>query len=206
MNSDSAKTDSHFLELDGAASYEIKRVYSDGKRFTSISPIRTAGSRDATPDLLDLLGELSKGARDLFLEIKRNMDYRTHIAVLPNKHLSRSQINKRSGAIRELEEAGTGMAYRVPTSGIENTNDIEQRFRPSTFMLSPNYIYPGKKYKYEIMHIWHQCISKSKVRANKHPETPPTKTPDNSQFSILGHQYQKPIKQKGWAKTSLFEK
>jgi hypothetical protein len=42
-------------------------------------------------DILDLLGDLSKCARDLFLEIKRNMDFTTYIAILPSSELTQSK-------------------------------------------------------------------------------------------------------------------
>ncbi|WP_349343557.1 hypothetical protein [Marinobacter sp. MMG032] len=128
-------------------------------RYTSISLIRIRNSRDPDPDLLDLLGGLSKGARDLFLEIKLNMDYRTYTATLPNKNLPRSEINRRSRAIDELRRAGNGLACRVPTKGVTSVAGVEQGFRPGTFMLSPYYIYPNHLYEKEIQNVWNQSIA-----------------------------------------------
>ncbi|ROQ37939.1 hypothetical protein EDB94_4135 [Marinobacter sp. 3-2] len=139
---------------------EFRPYYPRRKgRYTSISLIRVRNSRDPEPDLLDLLGSLSKGARDLFLEIKRNMDYRTYTATLPNKNLPRSEINRRSRAIDELRRAGNGLACRVPTKGVTSVAGVDQGFRPGTFMLSPYYIYPNHLYEKEIQNVWNQSIS-----------------------------------------------
>lgn len=184
MSKDKPDQKTQIVELRGAPSgLTLTPQYKNRARFTSISLIRTFNSRNPEPDLLDLLGELSKAARDLFLDIKRNMDYRTHTASLPNHGLSRSQINNRSHAIKELERAGKGLACRVPTKGITNQAGVEQRYRPSIFMLSPKYIYPGRNYSEEIVNIWEQSIGRSKARSDKgrppHPHigtAPPNKT------------------------------
>lgn len=155
------KRNSQTIEIVGApASIELRPYYPRRQgRYTSISLIRVRNSRDPEPDLLDLLGSLSKGARDLFLEIKLNMDYRTYTATLPNKNLPRSEINRRSRAIDELRRAGNGLACRVPTKGVTSVAGVEQGFRPGTFMLSPYYIYPNHLYEEDIQNVWNQSVS-----------------------------------------------
>lgn len=155
------------LNVNEADGWEVKRVNKDRRRFTSIAPIKTMNNGITEPDLLDLLGELSKGARDLYLDIKRGMNFKTHTARLSNKGLTQSQINRRSKAIKELEASGRGLACRVPTRGIENLNQIELRHKPSTFMLSPEYIYPGKRFAGEIHHIWRQCTGGPEPRSKE---------------------------------------
>lgn len=171
------KRNTQTIQLTGAPeALEIKQVFPSRKRFTSISPITTELSYRREPDLLDLMGELSKGARDLFLDIKRNMNFRTHLAVLPTKELTRSQINKRSVFIKELEKAGKGLACRVPTRGITNLDGVEQRYRRSTFMLSPEYIFPGRHFEEQINWIWEQCFAAASRRhlRTKNSETTST--------------------------------
>lgn len=150
---------SRTIEIHGAPDgLEVRPYYKNRQgRFTSMPLIRTQSTRSQEPDLLDLMGELSKTARDLFLEIKRGMHYRNHLALLPNEGLTKSQVNKRSLAIKELESTGKGLACRVPTRGIVNLDGTEQLFRPSTFMISPEYIFPGRKFEEEINHRWKQC-------------------------------------------------
>lgn len=98
MTEDNTKPQFNTLNVNEADGWEIRRVYKTQRRYTSIATIRMANNQVTEPDLLDLLGELSKGARDLFLDIKRAMKYQTHTAELPNKGLNQSQINKRSKA------------------------------------------------------------------------------------------------------------
>ena len=155
--------------LEDADEWVIKRRYKNRTPFTSISLIRTDRTRDYPLDILDHLGELSKPARDLFLDIKVQMDFTTYIAVLPSTNLTQSQKTKRSQAIRELENTGTALACRVPRSGLINASGIEQKFKPSTFMLSPEYIYPSPKHKEEILNIWDQCKTTKLGRTRASP-------------------------------------
>lgn len=164
-----SKPQTEVFHLNDADGWELKRVHKYRGPFTSISPIRTSYTLDWDPDILDLLGDISKGARDLFLEIKRHMNFATYIAVLPNQELTQSQINKRSQAIQELESTGYGLARRVPQSGLTNIAGHDFRFKPSTFILSPEYIYPSPKFEDEIKNVWNQCRS---IRNGKTSVTP----------------------------------
>ena len=125
--------------------------------YTSTPRIRTTRTLRYLPDIFELLCKTSKPARDLFIEIKQGTNYETHLAVLPYKHLTPSQKNKRSKAIIELENAGKGLARRVPKRGIIDGAEVRRTFRPSTFMLSPEYIYPAPSFADEIYLIWRQC-------------------------------------------------
>jgi hypothetical protein len=128
-------------------------------------PICNGKTPNREPDLLDLLGNLSKGARDLFLKIKKNMDFVTYIAILPNKDLTQSQMSKRSQAIQELERIGSGLAQRVPQSGLTNVAGIDLRYKPSTFILSPEYIFSNPAHSEEIVNVWNQCKENRRLRS-----------------------------------------
>lgn len=166
----------HIIKIDDASDWHIRsnKWSRDKRRFTRIPLITTKNSRHQTPDLLDLMGQLSKGARDLFLAIKCGMDYRNHLAWLPNSDLKPSQRNLRSRAIKELETIAAGLACRVPTSGITNLNGIEQRFRPSTYMISPHFLFPAPKYEEEIHEIWKQCIQARSGKRSVLPQDTPS--------------------------------
>jgi hypothetical protein len=125
--------------------------------WSSITRVRTARTTSAPPDIFDLLGSISTPARTLFLEIKTHMDYKTYRACLDHKTLTRSQKNHRSKAITELANTGEGLARRVPTNGIVSREGLAMRFRPSTFMLTPDYIFPCKYFADDIHFIWEQC-------------------------------------------------
>jgi hypothetical protein len=176
------KRKSQTIEIFGApAGMEFRPYYPRRQgRYTSISLLRVKNSRDPEPDLLDLMGSLSKGARDLFLEIKLNMDYRTYTATLPNKNLPRSEINRRSRAIDELRRAGKGLACRVPTKGVSSIAGVEQGFRPGTFMLSPYYIYPNHLYEEEIQNVWNQSITHAWNQGRKAKAPPATPEPETA--------------------------
>jgi hypothetical protein len=156
----------HLHDADG---WELKRVNKHRGPFTSISPIRTRYTMKWELDILDLLGDLSKCARDLFLEIKRNMDFTTYIAILPSSELTQSKKSKRSQAIQKLESTGSGLAQRVPQSGLTNIAGHNFIFEPSTFILSPEYIFPSPKFEDEIMNIWDQCKKMRKIQSSTTP-------------------------------------
>ena len=149
------------INLEDANQWEIKKTYPAGSPFSRISALRTYRLMNASAhveeDIFDLLIKLPKGAQALFGEIKLAMDYSTHMAILPTR-LTRNEANKRTTAIKELEQAGSGICCLVPTSGITNPKNQELRFKPATFMMSPFYILPPNKDKEEIVHIWNQCI------------------------------------------------
>lgn len=125
--------------------------------WTSITRIRTARTITVPPDIFDLLGSISTPARNLFLEIKLGMNFKTHCARLARLTQTRSQKNQDSKAITELANTGKGLARRVPRSGIVDRQGNELRARPSTFMLTPEYIYPCHFWVDDIRFIWEQC-------------------------------------------------
>lgn len=145
------------IHVYGGENYEFRPRPKDIRPHTRMPPIRNGMTPNRAPDLLDLLGDLSKGARDLFLEIKRNMSFITYTATLPNKGLTQSQKNKRTQAIQELERTSSSLARRVPQSGLTNIGGTELRHKPSTFMLSPRYLFPNPAHQDEIMQVWNQC-------------------------------------------------
>ena len=153
------KPQAHTVEVYGPDAYEFRPIREKTPPHTRMPPMRNGKTPNRGPDLLDLLGGLSKKARDLFLEIKSNMDFVTYTATLPNDKLTQSQKNKRTAAIKELESTGSGLAARVPQSGVINLGAHELRCKPSTFMLSPEYLWPNQQYEERIMHIWNQCIT-----------------------------------------------
>ena len=155
----------HVINVYSDETYEFKPRPKDKRPHTRMPPICSGKTPNREPDLLDLLGNLSKGARDLFLNVKRKMDFVTYTATLSNKNLTQSQKNKRSQAIQELESTGYGLAQRVPQSGLTNVAGIELRFKPSTFILSPEYIFPNPKHSEEIVNNWNQCKENRKLKS-----------------------------------------
>jgi hypothetical protein len=153
------------IHVYGDENYEFRRQPKDSRPHTRMPPIRNGKTPNRKPDLLDLLGDLSKGARDLFLEIKRNMNFVTYLATLPNQGLSQSKLNNRTKAIQELERTGNGLAFRVPTSGLKNVAGLELRLKPSTFILSPEYLFPNPDHEEEMTYIWNQCKLRRQVKS-----------------------------------------
>jgi len=81
-------------------------------------------------DIFDFLNTASKPARNLFTEIKCEMDFDTNEAVI-EKPVNQVAANKRSKAFKELVVAG-----------------IVKKIRPNAFMVSPNVIQPSKNDNY----------------------------------------------------------
>lgn len=146
-----------YFDLSGIDQNDTKNSRPKDTGWTSITRIRTARTTTVEPDIFDLLGPASTPARNLFLEIKLRMDYRTHCARLSRLTEDRSQKNQDSKAITELANTGKGLARRVPRSGIVDRQGNELRARPSTFMLTPEYIYPCHFWVDDIRFIWEQC-------------------------------------------------
>lgn len=142
------------LDADEVAGVDLVKRYRKKRLFTSMRLINSLTNQQDSPDLLDLLGSMSKGARDLFLLIKNQMDYRTHIAFLESSELSRGQQNKRSAAYRELAELG--LVRKLPATGLKNSTGIEMHFPIGNYMVSPEYIYPNDRFLDEIEYLWDQ--------------------------------------------------
>lgn len=106
------------------------------------------------PDLLDMLGAMTKGQRDMFLLIKVNMDYRTNRAVLGNADLTPSQVNQRSAAYNGLHKLG--LIKRVRQGDLTNLAGEKISVSKGTYMVNPTYIRPRDKYAEELFYQWHQ--------------------------------------------------
>ncbi len=77
------------------------------------------------PDLLDLLGSISKTARDFFLVIKSNMNWKTNEATVHGPK-TRSESTMRARAVKELKVA-----------------KLARRINGNSFMISPYYLVPN---------------------------------------------------------------
>ena len=98
--SNNTQTTTH-VQITSDIPWKVTPEYSYTIPFSKIGRITLKESKNSNHmDLLDILGEVPKGSRDLFLEIKRAMSYKTNRATLP-MHLSSSKINARSKYFKE---------------------------------------------------------------------------------------------------------
>lgn len=106
--------------------------------------------KNAPPDLLDLMGILPKGPRDLFLVMKNNMDYKTNRTTLSMK-FSESQLRVRSRYYKELHKINLVKKMHVNTLV---SSEIIIHVPKGTYMINPEYIIPENKLQQELLHIW----------------------------------------------------
>jgi len=112
-------------------------VKINGDEFTGIpyskmSRLNTLYS-DEDQDLLDIVCGISKPARSLFSEIKKNMNWKTNEATL-NSPATRSESTIRSRALKELREVG-----------------LVRKIRKNSFMISPYHLVPNSSELGQIM-------------------------------------------------------
>jgi len=124
-----------------------------------VGQLNTLNNQNDSPDILDVMGLLSKGARDLFLKIKNQMNYRTNVATLRSENLTKGQLNKRSAYYKEL--ITFDLVCRLPATGIIDIDDETQlMYSKHTYIVSPFFILPPHEYVPRIKHIWSQVSDK----------------------------------------------
>ena len=84
-------------------------------------------SQNERPDLLDIMGTMSKPARDFFLSIKFNMNWKTNKSTIPGPK-SRSESTMRARAMKELVK-----------------HKLVRKVRGNSFMVSPFFLVPNKQ-------------------------------------------------------------
>ena len=133
----------------------ITAEYSNSARFSKMKEINDFYCDTGTLDLVELMDELSSGARKLFIRVKRSYNYKTGTAHLPTTGMSKGQINKRAIYFKELAEYS--LVKKVPCTKITNIDGIECKYPSNTYMISPEYFPP--KYDDLILklhHLWNQ--------------------------------------------------
>lgn len=125
------------------AGIEITQKYFNNAPFSMTKRFALKGSKDTDFDLLDLFGRLSKKEIDLFLQIKRNMDYRTNLSVVDFGELSASQRNHISNYLRSLITVGLVRRYQSQKS--------------NTFIVNPLYIIPPDSVLQSVQSNWHNA-------------------------------------------------
>jgi hypothetical protein len=131
----------------------ITPEYSNRGRFSMTKQFNLKEVKDKRdPDLLDLLGSMSKGERDLFLLIKDHTSYKTNRATIDTKNLTVSQTNKRSKHLSGLIKLD--LVKKVNQGKLTNSNDEIIHVKVGTYMINPEYIKPSDKFADEIYHQW----------------------------------------------------
>lgn len=137
----------------GGPEYEIKRKQTQAKRFSMTRRFKMKYSKDNIPDLLDLLGLLSKGAMDLFLVIKCGADYKSNITVLDTSKESASDRTRRNKLLRELRSHD--LVRRVPRT-VERDGVGNITYPKNTVIVNPDYIRPPLDLMDEVIHTYSQ--------------------------------------------------
>ena len=139
---------------------KVKKVivtaeYSNSTRFTKMKEINDFYCDTGSLDLIEIMGELSSGAKKLFIQIKRSYNYKTGTAHLPTTGMSKGQINKRAINFKELVQ--WDLVKKVPCTGIKNLDKIECKYPSNTYMISPEYLLPRyDDLVLKLHHLWSQ--------------------------------------------------
>ena len=112
--------------------------------FSMIGRLRMSYTKSKEKDLLELLCDLSKGARDLFIELKQRNNYYTNLACYPNNFKTQSEKNSFSRSLSELKKKGLIKKAK--------TIDLREPIGPHTYMHNPKYLKcPGNQEAVEAM-------------------------------------------------------
>lgn len=149
-----AETKVEVITTDSRYTYAITPEYKHSRRHTQIGVLNMLLNPSDKPDLLDIMGAVSKGARDFFILIKNNLSYKTNTAYLPPAELSKGQLNKRSQYYNELLRYG--LVKRIPANQVKNEEGVGLQYPVGTYMVSPEYILPPQRYLLRIKNIWDQ--------------------------------------------------
>jgi predicted transcriptional regulator len=131
------------LTVIGDGNYQLVRKHSS-KPFSMTRRFQMKHSKDNVPDLLDVMGLLSKGALDLFLTIKCDLNYKTNMTVLDISKETPSERTRRNKLLRELSKHH--LIKRVPLSVDNPSYNSKWYFPKNTYIVNPDYIRPSDKY------------------------------------------------------------
>lgn len=121
--------------------------------FAAIGELTTMKTREKKADIFDKLGDVSKGAYHVFVELKCRRDPENNLAHYPTTHWTSSQRQQFSRYLKELRAVNI---VRVALRQME-TRDPQVLFvsKKQTYMLNPDLL---KCWNYEeAALLWDQC-------------------------------------------------
>jgi len=142
MNTNTSKVT---LQLDHEH-VELRRRYKQTSAFSMTKPFNLKDTR-SDEDVLDIMGELTKSGRDIFLEIKRSVSYKNNIASIEGTRTN-TDSSRRSRAIKEL--CNFNLIKRVPV------NSLHYKLPKNSYMINPEYIRPSDQYAEFIYDLWNK--------------------------------------------------
>jgi hypothetical protein len=157
-----AKTETTISITGEQGSFKGLRIlpnFTQSGKFTRMKQINSLNHRSGEPDLLDLMGSMSKGARDLFLQMKNAYNWRTGISQVDTEGLSRGQKVNRVKHLNELY--GLGIASKVPAGETNYPSGASHTFKANTFIINPAYLLPAEGVANEVLFLWKRSIQKT---------------------------------------------
>jgi hypothetical protein len=120
--------------------------------FSGIGPIRNQNSYYRNdPDIFDIINRLTKGASDLFVQLKYEMDLKNNLVCYPVKNNTKSGRSSFSRALNQLIDAKLiKKALNNPT-----IKKLSIHFEPQTYMINP-YLIKCREYD-RALGIW-DCL------------------------------------------------
>ena len=143
------------LQTNKVKKVTITAEYSNSARFSKMKEINDFYCDTGTLDLVEVLDEISSGARKFFIQVKRSYNYKTGTAHLTTAGMSKGQVNKRAIYLKELTQHS--LVKKVPCTGIKNLDEIECKYSSNTYMISPHYFPPRYDDLFlKLHHLWNQ--------------------------------------------------
>lgn len=142
------KQNTQVTVVSSAQKYSITPVYSDLGKFSMTKQFTHRNSDISDMDLLDLLGTMSKGARDVFLLLKRNRDYSNNVSTIDSE-ISKSQLSRAYSELR-----GLNLVKRLPTTVPLDGSDISLKFKRGSYLINPEYIRLNQENSTTYTHVW----------------------------------------------------
>ena len=123
-------------------------VYSNRGAFSMTKQFTHKQSKPHEQDLLDLLGSMSKGARDLFLHLKSVRDYRTNIAVM-GLPWNKSTLSRAYTELFKLD-----LVKKTKVTAPVEFNNVTINFPKNSYIINPTYIMLSERYADQAQAIW----------------------------------------------------
>jgi len=126
----------------------VLEEFSNTGRFSMTAQFVLKETMGGSLDLLDILGLLSKPSRDMFLEIKRSMSYKTNIGIFNNSAMDKSYKAKLLKELKEFDLVKRVIGSKVTFNGLPIATST------GMYMVNPKYIIPPNKYYKDIAGNW----------------------------------------------------
>lgn len=132
----------------------VKQVYKNSTPFSMTKRFNMLFTKDKSEmDLIDIVGNLSKGSTEFFLLLKDKTNYKTNMASIDIKLSTQNIRNKRYKALKELSTVNLVKACKVYRYSLED-GDTGVKQPSGVYIINPKYIIPPQDYIDIVSNNW----------------------------------------------------